>query len=181
MTGADLAKALMEFLRLAPRYMAALAVVAAFLLFSTDDLLKRLGVFDFTQQNRPAIGMTLLVSAALLGVSLSSGATASFRRWRANRRFFFRVVNRLHTLTEDEKQILRYYLAKNTRANTLRVDDGVVQGLVADGLIHRSAAIGNMVEGFAHNINDLVWDYIHLHPVVLEGTTNTYRTDKRDW
>jgi hypothetical protein len=73
------------------------------------------------------------------------------------------------------------YFAKNTRANTLRVDDGVVQGLVADGLIHRSASIGNMLEGFAHNITDLVWDYIHVHPELLEGTTNTYRTDKRDW
>jgi len=75
---------------------------------------------------------------------------------------------------------LRYYFAKNTRANMLKINDGVVQGLVADHIIYRSASMGDILEGFAHNITDFVWDYIHTNPKVLQGTTNFYRTDKRE-
>ena len=77
---------------------------------------------------------------------------------------------------------MRYYFAKETRANMLKINDGVVQGLVANRIIYRSASTGSLVEGFAHNITDAAWDYIHANPEVLQGTTNTYRTDKRwDW
>lgn len=62
----------------------------------------------------------------------------------------------------------------------LKVDDGVVQGLVADQIIYRSASMGNILEGFAHNVTDFVWNYIHANSGVLQGTTNFYRTDKRE-
>jgi hypothetical protein len=89
------------------------------------------------------------------------------------------IIDKLNSLTEDEKQILRYYIAKDTRTNVLRVDDGVVQGLVAAGIIYRSANVGNILEGFAHNITDLAWDYLYVHRDVLQGTTDLYRTDTR--
>jgi hypothetical protein len=60
----------------------------------------------------------------------------------------------------------------------LKVNDGVVQGLVADHIIYRTTSIGTLLEGFAHNITDFAWDYIHANPQVLQGTTNFYRTDK---
>lgn len=62
----------------------------------------------------------------------------------------------------------------------LKVDDGVVQRLVANRIIYRSASMGSLLEGFAHNITDAAWDYIHANPHILQGTTNTYRTDKRE-
>ena len=62
----------------------------------------------------------------------------------------------------------------------LKVDDGAVRGLVADRIIYRSASMGNILEGFAHNITDAAWDHIHANPDILQGTTNTYRADKRE-
>jgi len=84
----------------------------------------------------------------------------------------------LHRLTENEKQILRYYFAKQTRSNVLRIDDGVVNSLAADGVIFQSAnVIGGPGLAFAHNIHEDVWNYILLNPQLLDGTTNTYRSD----
>lgn len=178
----ELGKFLLEFLKLAPRYLIAVAIFAAFFLFSPESLLKRLGVFDFTQSNRSWLGVALLASSALFGVGVLADMLKAVKRWWWKRKFFNRVTQRLHRLTEDEKQILRFYLAHNTRANTLSIEDGVVQGLVADGVIYRSAAVGNLLEGFAHNICDIAWDYLHVYPQLLEGSTNTYRTDKRgEW
>ncbi|MFN0304475.1 MAG: superinfection exclusion B family protein [Burkholderiales bacterium] len=177
---AEAAKAFLEFLKLAPRYLIALGVMAAVLLFASEVFLKFIGVFEFAQDNRPILGLTLVVTGALFAVSVAGDGIALVKQWWLRRHRYRRITERLNCLTEDEKQILRFYLAENTYANMLRIDDGVVQGLKANGIIFQSASLGNALEGFAHNISDFAWNYLHVHPHLLEGTTNTYRTDKRE-
>jgi Super-infection exclusion protein B len=176
----EIAKTFIEFLKLAPRYLIALGVIAAILLFAREEFLKLIGVFELAQKNRSVLGLTLLVSVSLFTISIGADGVSIVKSWRRKLRFYERVSDRLNCLTEDEKQILRFYIARQTRANVLRYDDGVVQGLVSEGIIYRSASLGNMVEGFAHNIHDFVWDYLNVHPHLLEGTTHTCQTDKRE-
>ncbi|MCA3176625.1 MAG: superinfection exclusion B family protein [Burkholderiales bacterium] len=180
---ADAAKAIVEVLKLAPRYLAAVCLISGLMLFPPDEWISRIGLEGFAKDHRKWIGLTFLISSCVCLVSFVIWLGQLLRdgqRARSNRAY---VVKKLNSLTEDEKQILRYYYAKNTRANTLRVDDGVVQELAASRVIYRSAQVGDMVEGFAHNITDFAWEYIHANPQVLVGSTNTYRTDKRsnDW
>jgi hypothetical protein len=175
---ADYIKSALELLKLAPRYLIAIGIAAAFLLFGSDQFLTRLGLKKFTEDYRVWLGLAFVSTVSLFVIYVAGEVVAFFRRKIGKRMFMKRVIERLNRMTEDEKQILRYYFAKNTRSNVLRMDDGVVQGLVADGIIFRSANLGSMVEGFAHNISDVVWDYIHSNPDLLRGSTNTYRTDK---
>lgn len=173
-------KSLIEVLKLAPKYLAAVALISGALIFSPGSWLELLGLRELSTQYRPWLGLAFLISIGICIVAIVSWIielVLGIFRQRRIRRF---VVNKLHSLTEDEKQILRYYFAKGTRSNTLKVDDGVVQELVACRIIYRSAQLGNMLEGFSHNISDLAWDYVHSNPSILSGTTNTYRTDKRE-
>lgn len=176
---ADAVKAFLEFLKLAPRYLIALGIMAAFLLFADEEYLKRIGVLEFAQEKRSILGLTLVVTVSLFIVSIVadilSFVKGKWRKWISWRH----IIDRLHCLTEDEKQILRFYIAEQTRANVLRYDDGVVQGLVFDGIIFRSSTVGSMFEGFSHNISEYAWNYLNTHPQLLEGTTTTYRSDKR--
>jgi hypothetical protein len=174
-------KSTIEVLKLAPRYLAALAVIAGALIFFPAEWLAVLGLQAFSIEHRAWIGLALLGSVGICSVSALIWVGESIRgaiRRRGVRRF---VCDKLNRLTEDEKQILRYYFANGTRSNTLRINDGVVQELVACRIIRRSAQFGNLLEGFSHNISDFAWDYIHENPGVLAGTTNTYRTDKSDF
>lgn len=175
----EAAKIFLEFLKLAPRYLIALGVMAAFLLFASEELLKLIGVLELAQNYRPMLGLTVVVTVALFAVSVAADGIALVRMWWRNRKLYGRIAERLNCLTENEKQILRFYIAKNTRANTLRIEDGVVQGLKSDGIIYQSASLGSILDGFAHNISDYAWNYLHVNPHLLDGTTNTYRTDKR--
>jgi hypothetical protein len=177
---AEIAKTSLEFLKLAPRYLIALGVMAAILLFASEEFLKLIGVLELAQDNRSVLGLTLLISVSLFTISIGADGVSIVKNWWRKRGFYQRVTDRLNCLTEDEKQILRFYIAKQTRSNVLLINDGVVQGLVSDGIIYRSASLGNIVEGFAHNINNFAWDYLNTNPHLLEGTTNTYRTDKRE-
>lgn len=173
-------KSLIEVLKLAPKYLVAVALIAGALIFLPESWLQLLGLQEISTRYRAWFGLAFLISAGICIVAVASWiinwVLNIFRRRRVQRF----VIDKLHNLTEDEKQILRYYFAKGTRSNTLKVDDGVVQELVACGIIYRSAQFGNMLEGFSHNISDLAWDYIHLNPSILQGSTNTYRTDKRE-
>ena len=177
---AELVKTLLEALKLAPRYLVSLGIVAAFLLFGGEEYLSKLGVDNFARNYRSWIGLVLVVSFVLFGVDRFIAVIAWHRERKAVAEASELRRKRLNALTEGEKQILRFYIAKQTKTNVLRIDDGVVQGLVAARIIYQSALIGYIVEGFALNITDFAWEYLLAHPHLLNGTTDIYRTDKRD-
>ena len=166
-------------MKLTPRYLIALGIVAAFLFFSPESILKNLAIHDFAQNYRSWISFIFILSSVLLIVTVIIEITKWTKRWWRERKFYNHMSDRLNSLTEDEKQILRFYIAKQTKTNVLRLDDGIVQGLVSAGIIYRAASVGNLLEGFSYNISDVAWDYLNVYPHLLEGTTNTYRTDKR--
>jgi len=173
-------KSVIEVLKLAPKYLAALGLVAAALIFLPVRWLTVLGLQSFSTEYRAWIGLALVVCVAICAVSVvvwvGDWIQGLIRR-RGIQKF---MAGKLNRLNEDEKQILRFYFANGTRSNSLRVDDGVVQELVACRIIYRSSQMGNLLSGFSHNISDFAWDYIQANPSVLRGTTNTYRTDKRE-
>jgi len=175
----EIAKLVLDVLKLAPRYLIALGVIAGFLLFADDNIVQTIGLTEIIKKYRSAFGLVLVGSSGLFIVSLAADALNFYKKFRNKGKARNRITSRLAQLTEDEKQILRYYLANNTRANYLRVDDGTVQGLASAGIIYRSAKIGDIIDGFAYNIGDFAWDYLHTYPQLLEGHTDTYRTDKR--
>lgn len=168
-----------EILQLAPRYLAPVGLVAAVLLFSPPEWLEKVGVAQLAQDNRPVLGVALLFSGAVTLLAGAGAVLRGLRRWNFRRKRSRSVVKRLMTLTEDEKHILRYYIRYQTRSNTLRPHDGVVQGLVSAGLIYRAANLGSIVEGFAFNITEEAWQLLNEHQGLLDGDTTTIRTDSR--
>lgn len=174
----DIVKSTLEFLKLAPRYLIALGVMAAVLLFSPKEFLEQIGLVDFTKNYRPWLGLTLVVTSVLFIASMASWGWGAFQHSRRYKNAVTELKGYLRRLTEEEKQILRFYIVKETKTNHLHVADGVVQGLVAKGIIQLASSMGSVLDGFAHNINEIVWQELNEHPDLLVGTTNTYRTDK---
>jgi hypothetical protein len=178
---AGLLKFVLDVLKLAPRYLVALAIPCAVLLFSSGEFLGRLGLAQFAQDNRQWLGLGFLVCASILGVWLAAGAMSFLGGIRKKQRARKRMLQTLHSLTEEEKKILRFYVVEQTRSNVLRLDDGSVQRLVAAGIIYRSAPLGNLFDGFAHNIANAAWEYLHKdeNMRLLSGSTEDVRTDSR--
>lgn len=171
---------ILEVLKLAPRYLAAIGLFCGMLLLLPDSITNGLGVRDVAQNYRQWLGIAFLASLALLAVNGCIKISDTMQNRTRRTKSHERTLKRLRGLTEEEKQILRFYVAKQSKTNVLRVDDGVVNGLAADGIIHLAARQGNIIEGFAHNLDEFAWRYLNEHVELLEGTTNTYRTDKRE-
>lgn len=177
---ADFLKHALDALKIAPRYLVAIALVMAFLLFAPAELAQQVGIGDIAKDYRTGIGILFLACCALLLVGIGNSVLQALREVHGRWQFKRHIRQCLGRLTEDEKQILRFYIVKQTRANRLRFDDGVVQGLASKHIIMLASKLGNMIEGFEYNINDVAWDVLNEKPVLLVGTTNTYRTDKRN-
>ena len=175
----DWLKIVADALKLAPRYLFAVAVVAGLLLFLPRHALELLGVDKLSDDYRKWFGLTFLASAVLCAIFAAIAVKIWIQRKLRQSKAENAIIERLNNLTEDEKQILRYYVQFRTRTNVLRIDDGVVQGLSRAGVIYVSAKVGSLLEGFAHNLTEIAWEYLQVHPEVLDGTTDTYRTDKR--
>jgi hypothetical protein len=47
------------------------------------------------------------------------------------------------------------------------MDDGVIQGLVAEKILYRSANVGSLITGFAYNVQPWAWDFLNANPHVL--------------
>lgn len=174
----DFLKPLLELLRLSPRYFFTGAVICALLLFTEPGFLDALGIAEFVKEHRAWIGISFLVSTALWIVAIIVYLMDSAKKGWAAKRRKTQSIDRLNNLTENEKQILRYYIDMDTRSNVLRTDNGDVQALVHAGIIYLAARRGHIVEGFAHNISEHAWKYLAENPHVLEGTTDFYYTDK---
>lgn len=168
---------LLEFLKLAPRYLLAVALFSGLLLFLPEGTLERMRLLQFAEDHSHWLGVAFLLSAIVWGIDIFIRTCSLVVGFHGRHQARVLTIQRLHALTEDEKQILRYYIAQGTRSNKLRIDNGVVNGLVAAGIIYRASDMGSMLQGFAHNITDIAWNYLHKHPRLLEGRTNTYKTD----
>ena len=151
---------IIEALKLAPRYLAAIAIFCIAMLTIPNGIANWLGIGDFTQHYRQWISIPLLATISLLTVYGCIYVRDTIRNGSRAAKFHERTLQRLHSLTEDEKQILRFYIAQQTKTNVLRTNDGVVNGLVASGIICLAASHGNILEGFAHNITDFAWEYL---------------------
>ncbi|RYF81156.1 MAG: hypothetical protein EOO29_11495 [Comamonadaceae bacterium] len=176
----ELLSGLVEAAKLAPRYFAPIGAVAGLLLFVPQQWLQKVGVAQLAEDHRPVIGVAFLFCMAVLALAAAGRVAKWIGAWLRARRRQRVLLERLAQLTEDEKQILRYYVSQQTRTNYLRVDDGVVQGLVGIGAIYRSSSMGGLLDGFAFNITAAAWKHLHENHALLVGTTDFYRCDKRD-
>jgi hypothetical protein len=86
---------------------------------------------------------------------------------------------RFARLSEEEKQILQYYAAKGTRTNWLKQQNGAVIALREAGIIRLASTTGNILEGYAMMLTDDAVDILYEDLSVLDGSTQTYYTDKR--
>ena len=168
---------ILDALKLAPRYLAAISVACAFLLFTHAAVLQWLHVADFAQNNRQWVSLVFISTTILFLVDRATEVRRIYRDRQITAEAEKRRLKRLNALTEEEKQILRFYIAKQTRTNYLRIGDGVVQGLEASGIIYQAHSIGDVLDGFAYNITEFAWEYLQKHHALLDGATNTYKTD----
>jgi hypothetical protein len=158
---------LVEWIKLSPRHLVPLSLFTGFILFAPERWLAVFGIVGLVSDYRPWFGATFLLSMALL----ISAALTMLYGWakakREERAFLRSRRERLHHLSEPEKEILRCYIEDQTRTQYLPMSDGVVGGLVVERILFRASSLGQSFDYFAYNIQPWAWDYLNKHRKLL--------------
>lgn len=162
----DLSGAL-AWLKLSPRYLLAICIGLGAVLFMPPNLLDTLGLVEFRESFKGFLGAGFILACALLGSGALINTTEWVRTWWRRRKNLQRCIDYLHQLTPEEAEILRGYVYHRTRTRTLPIESGVVQGLVAHKVIYRAASVGDMLDGWAYNLQPWAWDYLMTHPYLV--------------
>lgn len=157
-----------DWLKISSVHFLAIAVALGALLFAPASFQGALGVTGFVDHYRMWIGSGFLISASILVARLGDEAFTFARKRLEWRRNLKRWERRLHNLTPAERKVLAKYIQGDTRTAYFSPEDGVVQGLELEKVLFRSANLGNMVMGFAYNIQPWAWDYLKRTPHLLD-------------
>ena len=166
----DLSK-FFDWIKLKPRHLFGVALAAGVLLFIRDDLAAELGLLELRNNYKGWIGAAFVASSVLYvtyGLSNAGNWTLlKVRQWR-NRRVDYKALGRL---TEEEREILRPYIERQTKTRSLNMESGIVNELVAKGLLFRSSQVATRWPGGAymvdHNMQPWVWEYFNKHRELL--------------
>ncbi len=148
------------------------SLVLSVLSFAPDSALATFGLRDFRAEYRTWIGLSWLFAFSGLVIWVGRSVYQWAKSKITIRQHIQKMQQRLHNLTPDERDILRGYIADNTRTQNLRTDSGVVNGLVTERILYRSSQIGTLYR-IDHNINPLAWDYLKKHPELLVNLKNS--------
>jgi|GEM_PF-560622 len=159
-----------------------IAVALGFVLFLPEKTAADLGINVLRTQYRSVLGVGFIFSSSLVVFQFLTKIGAFFLKGHSERkklklakRAFEEqkesAIKRLHDLSPNEKLILCGFILGNTRTQDFSIQDGNVIELCNAGIIYRSASLGNLHgRGFAHNIKDWAWSYLHEHPqLITEG------------
>ncbi len=158
---------LVEWIKLSPRHLVPLSLFTGFILFAPQRWLAIFGVVGFVSDYRPWFGVAFLLSTALL---ISAAIVAGYG-WAKQKREKVALLRskreRLHHLSEAEKEILRGYIEEGTRTQHHSMSDGVVCGLQAECILFRASSLSCGWDVFAYNLQPWAWDYLNKHPKLL--------------
>jgi len=161
----EIFKPLLERLSFRQAYFVTLSVSATLFLFPEKWLIT-LGVSQLAKDHEAYIGLLFLGGAFCAIADVFGHIHSAYAKGEPSRK----VIKRLNKLTEDEKAILRHYIAGQTTISVLRFDDSVAQGLAADKIIGM-ASVGRDGSTCSFIISQAAWDYLQKNSSILEGET----------
>jgi hypothetical protein len=142
-------------------------LATSFLLFAPPQWLEVIGVKTFANDNRPLIGLAFVLSIALSISGVIFYVLDFAKNLIAKRHRISTRIQRLKSLTDAEKDLLKAYFLLNTRTQIFNDRDGVAMGLRKDGIIYLASTIGTYI-GFPFNIENWAWEYLTKHQELLE-------------
>jgi len=167
----DLGKVL-DALKLAPRYLLAVAFLCGIVLFAPMPFARAIGLeFLRAVPYRTWIGGAFIVSAVLLIVhSLAYAGNVALKAWRDSRELRRRWRG-LRELSPPEAKLLARYLKSETTSLELNAEDGIVNGLVARGILYPGASYALSQAGgyfeMDFNLHAWAWKYLREHPEIV--------------
>ncbi|MCA0973108.1 superinfection exclusion B family protein [Halomonas denitrificans] len=146
-------------------FLVAIVTVLGLILFLPEEYAKIVAVDGFRNEYRvylgPAFLLTLSFCVARVFIFIMQG--------QAQRKALKARLQSLRNLTPEEKGYLVPYIEGQQNSVYVGMEDGVMSGLRAKGITYLAANMGDMLNGFAFNLQPWAREYLESNPHLLDG------------
>lgn len=162
------------FRKIPAAFLVAVITVLLLILFLPENIAKILSVEEFRDKYRVFLGPALLLAVSF-GVARIYG---SFGEKRNTKRRVKALRETLHKLTAEEKGYLAQYILEGKNSVHVGGDDGVMMGLVGKNITYRASTVGDLLTGFAFNLQPWAREYLEASPQLLSGAAGVPMTPR---
>jgi hypothetical protein len=155
-----------------------LAIACATILFGSGDLITTIGLSEFREANKPYIGAGFVLSLSIVFAQAVTGIIglikSAFQKWKKSKNRQKAMEARkaeLVNLTPDEKAYLAPYVLGDVTTQYFLMEDGIKGSLEAQDILYRASNMGDMVRGWAYNIQPWAREHLQSNPELLDGLT----------
>jgi len=147
----DWPKLSLDWLKLKPRYLFGVAITCLVVVALPKGWRQYLGYDGFVEPYRGWISLGALVFSVygfvMFMANVPSKILEKWETWRFKRN----APGILRQLSSQEKGYIAKYIAENASTLQFRIDDGVINGLIAKSIVYRSSSVGSYYS-FAFNL-----------------------------
>ena len=161
-----------------PVIFSGLAIASGIVLFGNGQLINTIGLDEFRASNKSYIGGCFVLSLSIVFAQTITGlfgfAKAQIAKKQKRRKKEKAMESRkadLVNLTPDEKAYLAPYVLGELTTQYFLMEDGTKGSLEARGILYRASSMGDMVTGWAYNIQPWAKEHLQNNPNLLEGLT----------
>jgi hypothetical protein len=161
-------KLVSAFNRAAPAPFLGIAIATTLIIFLPDAIAKNLGILEFRQLNKGAIGWAFLLTYSYLIAhvlwQIKDIVRNKLIKYFATKKY----QKKLHDLTPAEKGLLVEFMSGE---NTLHmpIEDGVIGGLQAKEIVFQSSNAFVKTEGVPYNLQTWARQYLAENTELLSG------------
>ena len=153
------------FRRIPAAFLIAIVSVLGIILFLPEEYAKTLAVDSFRNEYRVYLGPAFLLTLSFCAARIFNFFMQGYRKKQALKK----RQEALHSLTPEEKGYLIPYIEGQQNTVNVGMDDGVMAGLRSKGITYLAANMGNLLNGFAFNLQPWAREYLEKKPHLLDG------------
>ena len=162
----DQLSTLAEYLqKIPPAFLVAVSTVLGLILFLPQKTANILAIDLFRDEYRVFLGPTFLFTIAFG----AARGFSSFHTWYQQKQQLKEMVKLLHHLTPEEKGYLICFIEGQKNSIKVGMDDGVMAGLCHKNITYRATNVGDMLDGFAFNLQPWAREYLENNSELLVG------------
>jgi len=153
------------FRKIPAAFLVAIVSVLGLILFLPEEYAKTLAVDGFRNEYRVFLGPAFLLTLSFCAARVFNFFMQGYRQKQALKR----RQETLHSLTPAEKGYLIPYIEERQNTVNVGMDDGVMAGLRSKGITYLAANMGDLLNGFAFNLQPWAREYLEKTPHLLDG------------
>ena len=178
-------KVVSDFLKdvsnLSAPYLLAISVATGVCLFAPQAFLESIGFGKAVDDFRWVFGTLFLLTSSYLA-ALASWAIKdlSVAALVKRQKKLVRIIS-LKELTPQEQAYLVAYIDDDANTDLFELEDGIIGGLAAKGILYQSSKVFDLVEGVPWNMHPWAKRYLKEHPELLNKGRELKAVSPRNW